>query len=687
MIPLSLHQPKNIAIIGASENRSKPGGKVLQNLIHGNFQGKIFAVNKKKLSITGVEHYDDVSELPKVDLVILAIPAVQCMEVIPKLLKQGTKAFIIFSAGFGEAGPEGKKMEQELTRLMDAAGACLIGPNCIGVITESYKAVFTVPVPEYDPKGCELISSSGATAVFIMEAGMLNGLRFSNVYSIGNSAQTGVEELLEHMDLHWQESSPKVKLLYLENIRNPFKFMKHASSLVRKGCMIAAIKSGHSDAGQRAASSHTGALATSDVVVRAMFKKAGVIYCSSRDELITVAGILQSKPLQGKKLAIITHAGGSAVMLTDALVNGGLQVPLLSGAATEQLLVSLHPGSSVSNPIDFLATGTGEQLSEIIEFCEQHKDIDGMVVVFGSPGLLNSVREVYIRIHQKIQSCSKPIYPVLPSLMNARQEIKEFLHEGHVNFPDEVSLGQALPYVYFRPEPTFGMTHLAEMETASIRSFVAQYGEGFLSTIQTSDLLKAAGISVVDSMICYQENDVLNSMEHLNPPWVMKVIGHLHKTEVNGVSLNLHHRNDLIQEFHRLMAIPGAQGVELQEMKFGEEFYIGAVREGLYGHLILCGLGGIFLEIIRDIANGLAPLNKEEALQMVRSLKAFPLIQGYRGRPGLPEDQVVDAIVRVASLVHLAPEIVELDINPLMVNQHEIIAVDARIRLEMVKHQ
>ena len=320
MINQQLISPQHIAVIGASEHESKPGGKVLFNLLNGGFKGKIYGVNPKQLNIDGVIPVKNINDLPAIDLAILAIPAEYCIQAVKDLIQKNTKAFIIYSSGFGEAGEKGKLLENELVEIITRANACLIGPNCIGVINENYKGVFTTPIPIFDSKGCELISSSGATAVFIMEAAKSTGLRFSNVYSIGNASQISAEDILEHMDKTFDSNSPKVKLLYLESIRNPFKLLKHASSLIKKGCKIAAIKSGHSDAGGRAASSHTGALATSDIVIRALFKKAGIMYCSGRDELISVGCIFQSNALKGNRMAIITHAGGSAVMLTDACV-------------------------------------------------------------------------------------------------------------------------------------------------------------------------------------------------------------------------------------------------------------------------------------------------------------------------------------------------------------------------------
>ncbi|MBL7811444.1 MAG: acetate--CoA ligase family protein [Bacteroidetes bacterium] len=682
MIHPHLSDPRSIAVVGASENNTKPGGKVITNLIAGGFKGEVYAVNKNKVNIPGAAYYADIASMPAADLAILSVPAHDSVHCVQQLCEKGTRAFIMYSAGFGEAGEEGKELENALKQLLEKYDATLIGPNCIGIINQHYKGVFTSPIPEYDPMGCELISSSGATAVFIMEAAMSTGLRFSNIYSIGNALQTGIEDILEHLDTHFTADSPKVKLLYLEDIRNPFKFLRHASSLIRKGCHIAAIKAGYSQAGSRAASSHTGAMASADHVVRALFAKAGIMYCSGRDELITAGCIFQSKTLTGENLAIITHAGGSAVMLTDALESGGLKVPHLPAEDTAGLLASLHPGSSVANPIDFLATGTATQLEQIIDFCEAHPGIDAMIVVFGSPGLFNNVHDVYHVIHDKMDTCTKPIYPVLPSLINAREEIDAFLDQGHVNFPDEVVLGKALPHVYFRPRPTFGMTHLEPMQTATIRNMMAQAGNGYLDPVETNQLLQAAGIRVAPLSLCYNREQLSLALANVAFPLVLKVYGPVHKSDTGGVSLNLLNADAVYTEYDRMMQIPGAKGVVIQPMLQGEELYCGAVKQGQFGHLVICGLGGIFLELLNDVAYGLAPLDLPESSAMIRSLKGYKIFTGYRNKAGVNEALFADAIAKVASLVHLAPEIAEMDINPFKGSPNELIAIDARIRIE-----
>lgn len=682
MIAPQLINPKSIAVVGASENTTKPGGKVIENLLAGKFKGDIYAVNRKPVTIKGVKHFSSVEEIKQVDLAIIAVAVQYCYDIVKNLTEKGTRAFIIYSAGFSEAGEEGIAIENKIIELIDGVNGTLIGPNCIGIINETYKGVFTTPIPQYDPQGCELISSSGATAVFFMESAMLTGLRFSNIYSIGNASQTGVEEILEHMDLNFDpKTSPRVKLLYLEHIKNPFKFIKHATSLRQKGCKIAAIKSGYSEAGGRAAASHTGALATTDTVIRALFKKCGIVYCSSRDELIAVASVFQSKELEGKNLAVITHAGGSAVMLTDALTTSGMEVPPFDDKDTGELLAKLNPGSSVSNPIDFLATGTAQQLGEIIDFCETYDKVDGMAVVFGSPGLFN-VKDVYEVLDSKMSTCKKPIFPVLPSVINAAEEINQFLAKGWVNFPDEVNLGNALGQVYKANQKNFDKAILPEMDIVAIRSIINASGNGFMKPKATVELLEAAGIDLVKQMEISTATEIATLGDVMQFPLVMKVIGPVHKTEVGGVLLNIANEKQALKAFDQLMKIPEAIGVLVQEMMRGEELYTGAIKQGDFGHVVLCGIGGIFLELLNDTSSALAPMSKDEVTNMVESLKGYPLIEGYRNRKGVDKEKFIDLVMRVGALVHVAPEIMELDLNPIMANEEKMEVVDVRIRIE-----
>ena len=683
MINEQLINPKSIVIVGGSNNITKPGGKVVKNLIDGHFKGGLFVVNPKENNVQGLKCFSEVKELPQVDLAIIVIPALHCYSVIETLIDtKQTKAFIIISAGFAEAGEIGVLAEEKIVKKINDNDCCLIGPNCIGVLNKNYNGIFTTPIPEFHKNGCDLISSSGATAVFIMEAGIGLGLQFSNIYSVGNAAQIAVEDVLEYMDENFNPSTDsKIKLLYMESIKDPKKLLKHAISLIHKGVRIAAIKAGSTDAGSRAAASHTGALASSDMIVRALFKKAGIVYCSSREELISVASVFNYKPLQGENIAIITHAGGSAVMLTDALTKGGLTVPPIEGKNADKLLDYLHKGSSVSNPIDFLATGTAEQLGIIIDYCEHKFDhIDAMVVVFGSPGLFN-VANVYDVLSVKLEVCKKPIYPVLPSLINARNEIEGFLAKGHVNFPDEVMLGIALPEVYNTPKPFIDFVNKPIIDEKRIRKVIDHANEGFLSPFEVGELIDAANLLRVQEIVVKDIIELLEELPKFTYPIVMKVVGPVHKTDVGGVVLNIKNEMDALTAFKDLIKIENTTAIMIQNMSSGVELFVGAVKEPGFGHAILCGLGGVFIEVLEDVSTSLSPISEDEAYNMVKKLKGYKLIEGLRGQEGVNEQEFINIIRKVSALVEIAPEIIEMDLNPIFGNATDLIAVDARISI------
>jgi acyl-CoA synthetase (NDP forming) len=686
MITQQLINPKSIAVIGGSNNKLKPGGKIIHNLKDGVFKGELFVLNPKEDEVQGLKCYRTYEELPHCDLAIIAIAAKYTEITVKELLKKGTKAFIIISAGFGEETQEGKEIENRLADLMDSHDATLIGPNCIGVINENYSGVFTTPVPKRDNSGIDFASSSGATAVFIMEAALLKGMRFNSVFSVGNAAHTSVEDVLEYWDENYQDgNSSKIKLLYIEDINNPGKMLRHAKSLIAKGCKIAAIKSGVSEAGSRAASSHTGAMASSDLAVRGLFRKAGIVYCSSREELIAAGSIFTYKELKGKKIAVITHAGGPAVMLTDAIAKNGLEVPEITNEKSKTLLEQLLPGSSVKNPIDFLATGTAEHLEKIIDFIDNDCDnIDGMAVVFGSPGLFD-VEEVYDVLSHKINTCKKPIYPVLPSLINAANEIENFQNKGHINFSDEVMLGNALAQVWKQThKPLPYDFELPKMDKKAIREVIDNSEDGYMSSAQMMAILDAASIPRAHEKVVTTIDNAIVTAEKFGYPLALKVVGPVHKSDVGGVSLNINDQHRLMAEFNRLRRIKDASGVLIQPMHKGVELFVGAVAEPKFGHQIMTGLGGVFIEVMKDIQSGLAPLSEHEIKAMLKSLKGYKILEGVRGSEGVDIAKFIDVIQKVSALVLIAPEIMELDLNPLLGNSSEVVAVDARIRIERI---
>ena len=684
MINDKLINPSSIVVVGGSEDLLKPGGKILKNIIDGGYSGDLFAVNPKQDCIQGVKSYRDIRDIPFVDLAILAIASKYCFGVVDILVREkNTRAFIIISAGFSEAGEEGRKLEKEIAALIDNAGGCLIGPNCIGVVTRTYHGVFTTPVPKLSEKGCDFVSGSGATALFIIESALPKGLSFSSVFSVGNSAQTGVEEVLEYWDINYDpgKSSP-IKLIYVETIPNPDKLLHHASSLIRKGCRIAAIKAGTTEAGSRAASSHTGAMATSDSAVEALFRKAGIVRCSGREELTTVASVFMHKPLKGRNIAIVTHAGGPAVMLTDALSAGGMNIPKLETEDQNRILGMMNPGASAVNPIDMIATATIDQLSSVIEYVDKDlKTIDGMSVIFGNNGLTD-MSEIYTLLHRKIEECDKPLYPILPSISSSSDELEDFMNKGHVNFPDEVVLGRALTRIFNTPYPAEEKIFLEKIDVPTIRKIIDSSENGYLVPDVIQQLLQAAHIPLVKEAVAKTKREIITLANKMGYPLALKVVGPVHKSDVGGVTLNIKSQKHLEAEFTRMKRIKGVTGVMVQEMLSGTELFIGAKYEPKFGHIILCGLGGIFVEVLGDVSSGLAPLTFNEADSMIKSLRAYKIIRGTRGKPGINESKFAEIIVRLSSLLRFATEIKEMDLNPLIGSQEDITVVDARIRIE-----
>ena len=685
MINRQLLHPESIVVVGGSNNVHKPGGALVRNLISGGYNGTLRIVNPKEDEVQGIKVFHDVADIPPTDLAVLVIPAPACPDAVELLASQKeVKAFIIISAGFGEETKAGAELEQRILDSCERYGAALIGPNCIGLMNSWHHSVFTKPIPTLHDKGIDFISGSGATAVFILESAVIKGLPFNSVWSVGNSKQIGIEDVLQYMDENFDhERDSHIKLLYIENISDPDKLLFHASSLIRKGCRIAAIKAGSSESGSRAASSHTGAIASSDSAVEALFRKAGIVRCFSREELTTVGCIFTLPPLTGRNFAIVTHAGGPGVMLTDALSKGGLNVPKLEGPEADELKSKLFPGSSVSNPIDILATGTPEHLALAIDYCEnKFKDIDAIFVIFGTPGLVQ-LYEAYDVLHKKILECKKPIFPILPCLHTAGPEVAEFLKKGHVNFSDEVTLATALTQVMKTPRPASPEIELFGVDVPRIREVIGRIDDnGYISPEHVHELLECAGIPMVPEKVSDDKAELTAFAETVGYPVVAKVVGPVHKSDVGGVALNIRTAEHLALEFDRMMQIEGAKGIMVQKMLKGRELFIGAKYEPRFGHIVLCGLGGIFVEVLKDVSSGLAPLSYDEAYSMIHSLRAYKIIKGTRGQKGINEKKFAEIIVRLSTLLRFATEIKEMDINPLLADENDVVAVDARIRIE-----
>jgi len=635
MIHTALFDPKSIVVVGGSDNTKSPGGSALQNLISNKYKGSLYVVNPKQKSVQGMTCYASCNDLPNVNLAIIAISASHTSPIVKILTEQkNTKAFIIYSAGFSEKNEEGKQLEEQIVSLINKAGGSLLGPNNIGLINQNYAGIFTKPIPKLNSTGIDLISGSGATAVFILEAAIKMGLPFSSIISVGNSAQIGVEEILEYLDFTFNlEKSSPVKILYIESIKRPDKFLKHTLSLIKKGCKIAAINFMH-------------------------------------------------KPLKGNRIAIITHAGGPAVMLTDCLSKNYMKIPQITGKESNQLLEKLYSGSSVSNPIDFLATGTAKQLDTIITYCNtKFKNIDAMVVIFGSPGL-TTANEAYEVIDKHMKSDSKPIYPILPSVINVKQDIESFISKGHILFTDEVVFGNSLAKIY---NNTLNIVEqngsLPQLDNKAIKNNIPISFNGYLPEKKATNILKTIGINTVNEFVLKSEEDIYKNAQIISYPAVLKVVGPIHKTDIGGVLLNIKDISGLKKGFHDLMKIENAKGILIQPMLNGLELFIGIKREVNFGAMIMFGIGGIFIEIVKDFQFALAPISSNEALKLIKKLKAYPILKGYRGANGINIEKFANYICLISLLAYQFPEIEELDLNPLIANDKSITCVDARIKI------
>lgn len=401
-----------------------------------------------------------------------------------------------------------------------------------------------------------------------------------------------------------------------------------------------------------------------------------------REELTTVASVFFYKHLTGRNIAIITHAGGPAVMLTDALSAGGMNIPKITGEHHDKLLAMMNPGASADNPIDLIATATNEQLDQVIEYVDkQMPNINGMSVIFGNNGL-NDMTVIYDLLHKKIGECHKPLFPILPSVASSHAELEYFLSKGHVNFPDEVVLGRALTRISNTPYPAEEKIFLKDIDVPGIRKIIEGCPNGYLEPSIIQELLDCARIPTVKEAVVKTKKELNIMAEKMGYPLALKVVGPVHKSDVGGVTLNIKSKTHLEAEFSRMISIKDVRAVLMQQMISGTELFIGAKYEPRFGHIILCGLGGIFVEVLGDVSSGLAPLTISEASSMIRSLKSYRIIKGTRGKKGINEQKFAEIIVRLSSLLRFATEIKEIDLNPLIGTMEEITVVDARIRIE-----
>jgi acyl-CoA synthetase (NDP forming) len=680
-----LFHPKSIAVIGASNDHLKPGGRVTKNIKDNNYAGELWAVNPKTPDVLGLPTFKTIGELPGIpELAIIAIPARFVLPTLQELADKGVTAVIVMTAGFGEKDEAGKAMEQEMLVMAEKFGIALVGPNCSGFLTPTYKGKFAGIIPTIPGGAVDFISGSGATVDYVMEHASTRGLSFGTVINLGNSIQLGVEDLLEMYDQNYNRENNHILMLYMEAIKKPGKLLRHARSLVNKGCALVGIKSGATAAGQRAAESHTGAMATSDTAVDALFRKAGIIRVKSRVEMIDVASVLAATKGRagGKRVCVITDAGGPGVMLSDELNRQGMVLPELLQVTRDRLAEILPAESSFVNPIDALPSRSAEQVRDIIRVLSEYERnrIDVITVLLGDSGMSDNT-PIYNEISNAMDENPIPVVPMLSSLVSSHEKLAAFVAQGKCFFSDEVAMGWALGKVASWVPPELPAIDLDRYDKTAIAESLAG-GTGALTPVQVSNVLQAAGFLLPKQVEVYNFVDLSEASAHVGFPQVMKVIGPLHKTDVGGVVVGIDDVHSAAKTWSELMEIPDAQGVLIQPMIGGTEVILGACREGDFGHLVMFGLGGIYAEVLKDVSFALAPVCENESQQMIRGIQSFAVIEGVREEPGMDIDLLADCIQRLGCLVNDFPEIGEIDLNPIKGVGSDLFAVDARIIVE-----
>lgn len=670
MISNQIISPRSIAIIGGTNDPATPGGGALKNLIISNFKGKIHVVGSEDPCMQDFATYKDVMEIPDTDLAIIAEDKGDSVRTIEILCtKKECKAIIIYPDRITGRKRDGSSMtaqeaEERVLKLAGEFGVTIIGPNSAGVFTPGYSGLYTDTLPNVED-GIDIISSSRTTISFMIEAAKKYGVRIANVFSVGYSNFTSVEDVLEWMDSD-NDANPgkhRVIAIYIEKISNAASMLKHCRSLVKKGAGIVAIKGGCTNDEFTSGISHTGVLASPTNAVSALFKKCGIIRAFGRERMMNIAAILYKARPEGNRIAILTQAGGPAIMLSDALASEGVNVPEIFFE-------------------DFSFGKSAGQISALIDKYDRNPDIDATVVVFGCR-CMSDTSEVYNVMFRKIKDTEKPVYPLFPSPSNYERYIGEYHNQGGITFKDEVIFGKALANVINAPKVLEDSSFPA-VDKYIIKRVISECPNGWIPPFMVQQLLDASGIERLRQALVTTPDEAAKAAISIGYPVVLKVIGPLHRTEVDGVSLNIMDEHTLRSEYQRMMNIEEAAGFIVQPMinEYPTELFIGAKREKNFGSMIMFGIGGIFMEALKDISFSLAPVSVIEADKMISSLKSYPIIQGYRGKEGVNQTMLNETIRRVSALCMAAPEIVEMDLNPLVGDEEGVTVIGARIRIE-----
>jgi acetyl coenzyme A synthetase (ADP forming)-like protein len=689
--------PRSVAVIGASRRRGTIGGEIFHNLLSYGFAGPVYPVNPSADVVQSVPAYPTVEAIPgPVDLAVIAVPAEEVTRVAEQCARKGVRGLVVISAGFAETGDEGRARQAELLRICRASGMRLIGPNCMGLVnTDPRVRLNATFAPHPPPPGrVGFLTQSGALGLAIIEYAGALGLGLSSFVSVGNKADISGNDLLNYWET---DPATDVILLYLESFGNPRKFSRIARRVGRSK-PIAAVKSGRSPAGARATSSHTGALvASSDVTVDALFRQAGVIRTDTLEELFDVAALLvHQPPPAGRRVGIITNGGGPGILCADACEAEGLEVPPLAPETQERLRAGLLPHASVQNPVDMIAAATPEHYRHAISVVAADPSVDALIVIFVPP-LVTNADDVARAIVEATTALTRT-KPVLTVFMSARG-VPAVLQAGDVRIPSyafpeaaAIALARAARYGEWRRRPQEPPPELQGIRREDARALLLgrlARGEGWLPPDDVFALLGAYGLPVVPQRVVATPEEAGEAAALLDGPVALKAFGPgiLHKTDVGAIHLNLRGREEVRSAAAAMASRLASHGITpagfvVQAMAPpGVEMIVGVVSDRHFGPVVVCGAGGTFVEILKDISVRLTPLTRADAVEMIRELKTYPLLAGFRGQPPGDVAALGDVLLRVSALAEDHPHVAELDLNPVIVHPRGVAVVDARVRI------
>ena len=680
-------EPACVAVIGASARRGSIGGELFRNVLSADFSGAAYPVNRSGDPVAGVHGYKRVADIPDtVDLVVICLPGEHVLDAAQEALEAGVKALVVISAGFAEIGAEGRLRQERLLELVRSHGARMIGPNCLGISSAATRLNATFAPRAFPAGKIGFSSQSGALGLAVLEHGEERDLGLSAFVSIGNKADVSSNDLLEW----WAEdTNTELVMLYLESFGNPRAFARIARRVARKKPVLA-MKSGTTRAGSKAASSHTAALAGSEAAVDALFRQAGVIRTQTLDELVDVAALLSDQPVpRGRRVALLTNAGGLGILCADACEAAGLELPSLS----EETLRALHDvmpvEGSAANPVDILGSANAKTFATVLPLVLADPGIDSVIVLF-VPTVGVSEDDVGAAISRSTASADgKTVLCAFLSAKGAPATLRGDAPVPAFPYPEAAAraLGRAADRGDWLRRPAGTVPELAvdrDAAEAVVAEALALADDAWLEPAQARRLLEAYGLPVVPERVAENVEDAIAAATELGFPVVVKsAAAGAHKTESGGVALNLGDEAEVRAAAERI-----GMPVLVQPMvRGGAELLVGAVQDPVFGPLVAFGPGGVLAELIGEAQFRLAPLTDLDARELVRGGKAGRLVAGFRGAPPADEDALVDLLVRLARLAEDVPEVAELDLNPVLALSDRCIAVDARVRVARLARQ